>query len=276
MSKKVFIRTLLVFLPLLCFIPYAGTRETCKSEACVLLESQCYISSIAAVDKASMNKPFKQFVKKYIRRNREELYYTRLRSGSPFAVIDSVFNRYGLPVQLKYLAVIESDLKCNAVSRVGAAGPWQLMPRTAELLGLKVTRGRDERTHYSKSTKAAALYLRDLYGEFGDWLLVLAAYNCGPGPVHEAIRKSGSRNFWVLQYFLPAESREHVKKFIAAHYYFEGHGSETTLTRAERRNVSEIRVKGHAISVRTANYSGDGNDLLRYFYAGNTPITVEN
>ena len=107
------------------------------------------------------------------------------------------------------------------------------MPVTARLLGLKVTRKRDERTNYIKSTNAAALYLTDLYDQFGDWLLVIAAYNCGPGNVLKAIARSGSRNFWDLQYFLPAESRNHVKKFIGTHYIFEGQGGLTTLTKKE-------------------------------------------
>ncbi|HWK05133.1 MAG TPA: lytic transglycosylase domain-containing protein [Puia sp.] len=181
-----------------------------------------------------LNKNVSQFVTNYIHDNRQELYTIRQRSRSPFAMIDSVFRRYKLPVQLKYLAVIESDLKATAVSRVGATGPWQLMPQTAQQLGLKVSQANDERKQYYKSTKAAALYLKDLYSEFGDWLLVLAAYNGGPGPVYRAIHKSGSRNFWNLQGYLPAESRVHVKKFIAAHYYFEGQGSVTTSTRTER------------------------------------------
>ena len=91
----------------------------------------------------------------------------------------------------------------------------------------------DERTHFYKSTVAAAKYLRDLHRLFDDWLLVIAAYNCGPGPVYKAIKKSGSRNFWKLQHFLPAETRDHVKKFISTHYYYEGKGSIATLTKAE-------------------------------------------
>jgi membrane-bound lytic murein transglycosylase D len=148
-------------------------------------------------------------------------------------MIDSVFRKYDLPVELKYLAVIESELNPKATSRVGAVGPWQFMPGTAKVLGLKISRKYDERTNFKKSTKAAAIYLRDLYSTYGDWLLVLAAYNCGPAPVNSAIRKSGSRNFWKLQYFLPAESRKHVKKFIATHYYFEGTGSVVTHTKTE-------------------------------------------
>jgi membrane-bound lytic murein transglycosylase D len=156
---------------------------------------------------------------------------------------------------MKYLAVIESDLKTTAVSRVGAKGMWQLMPGTARDLGLKVTKKYDERTHAYKSTVAAAKYLRDLYAEYGDWLLVLAAYNGGPGKVNYAIRKSGSRNFWVLQHYLPAESRGHVKRFIGTHYYFEGKGSITTLTKAEA-NAYKKAVAEYAALQQAANTEG--------------------
>jgi membrane-bound lytic murein transglycosylase D len=181
------------------------------------------------------------FVKKYIKNSVECLISAKKRSLIPFSIIDSVFNRYNLPVELKYLAVIESELKPAALSRVGARGPWQLMPGTAQDLGLKITRQCDERVNYYKSTGAAAKYLRDLYAQFGDWLLVLAAYNAGPKPVYAAIRESGSKNFWILQNYLPAESRDHVKKFIATHYYFEGRGSETTLTRSENREYKKTK-----------------------------------
>jgi len=134
---------------------------------------------------------------------------------------------------LKYLAVIESRLHTSAVSWAGAVGPWQLMPATARILGLRVNHKVDERTNYIKSTHAAAKYLNSLYDQFGDWLLVIAAYNGGAGNVLKAIRKSGSRNFWDLQYYLPAESRNHVKKFIGTHYIFEGQGGLTTLTKKE-------------------------------------------
>jgi hypothetical protein len=95
------------------------------------------------------------------------------------------------------------------------------MAATARDLGLKVNGRRDERTNYYKSTKAAALYLRDLHNEFKDWLLVLAAYNAGPAPVYRAIHRSHSRNFWALERYLPAESRQHVKRFIATAWYFD-------------------------------------------------------
>lgn len=180
-----------------------------------------------------LNRHATEFVNNYISRNGDDLAKIRSRSRQSFTTIETVFKKYKLPAELKYLAVIESELKPSAVSKVGAAGVWQLMPETAKILGLQVTAQNDERKQFGKSTKAAALYLRDLHTEFDDWLLVISAYNCGPGPVYTAIHKSGSRNFWKLQRYLPAESRDHVKKFIATHYYFEGKGSETTLTKAE-------------------------------------------
>jgi len=166
------------------------------------------------------------FVKVYTRANREDLLVVKHRSEVPFYIIDSVFRRANLPAQLKYLAVVESELKPTALSSVGAKGPWQLMPGTARLFGLKVNKKVDERTDYYKSTRAAAKYLRDLHRRFGDWLLVMAAYNGGPTPVYRAIRKSHSKDFWTLQQYLPPESRTYVKKFIATTWYFEG--SEST------------------------------------------------
>ncbi len=204
-----------------------------------------------AINKVKLNKNAVKFVNNYIKKNNDELLEIKERSKAPFKTMDLVFAKYKLPLQLKYLAVIESELKPTAVSRVGAVGPWQLMPETAKILGLKVSARNDERKQFVKSTNAAALYLRDLYTEYGDWLLVMAAYNCGPGPVNSAIRKSGSHNFWALQSYLPEESRDHVKKFIATHYFFEGNGSETTLTKAEniRHNkmISALSAKAKGI-----------------------------
>jgi len=164
----------------------------------------------------------KQFVSNYIQENEKNLYKIGQRSSSPFIIIDSVFKGYELPAQLKYLAVVESELNSRAVSKVGAAGPWQLMPATARILGLKINSRHDERKDYYKSTRAAARYLKDLHKKYGDWLLVFAAYNAGEGNVDAAINKSGSRNFWKLNRYLPEETREYVKKFIATCYYFEG------------------------------------------------------
>lgn len=178
--------------------------------------------SAEVVAKKQQRKEQHKFTAGYIKENNESLSKIKKKSASSFRMMDRVFTKYGLPTELKYLAVVESELKPTAVSRVGAVGLWQLMPETAQVLGLKITAKYDERTNYYASTRAAAIYLKDLHTEFGDWLLVLAAYNAGPGPVYKAIKKSGSRDFWQLQYYLPKETRMHVKKFIATHYYFEG------------------------------------------------------
>lgn len=143
-----------------------------------------------------------------------------------FSLIDNILSQYGLPRELKYLAVIESNLQAGATSWVGARGPWQFMPYTAKEYGLSVNSYLDERTDYFKSTHAAAKYLLYLYKDLKDWLLVIAAYNGGPGRVYSAIQKSGSRNFWELQYYLPQESRNHVKKFIATHFIMEARGND--------------------------------------------------
>jgi len=193
-------------------------------------------TSATAAPKVYMNARVEKYASNYIKNNSEALLMVKGRSVNCFDMMDSVFTSYGLPKELKYLAVVESELNPNALSHVGAAGPWQLMPATARLLGLKVTRKYDERKYFKKSTIAAARYIKDLYGEFGDWLLVLAAYNGGPGPVYKAIRKSGSHNYWKLQAFLPAETRGHIKRFISIHYFFEGNGSVTTLTKTEMNN----------------------------------------
>ncbi len=202
---------------------------------------------LANTPKIQMNPHVVKFVSDYNKRNDECLQKIKARSPYYFMIMDSVFCRYHLPIELKYLAVIESELRAKAVSRVGAVGPWQLMAATARDLSLKVKGRYDERTNCYKSTVAAAKYLKDLHSQFGDWLLVIAAYNSGPGKVLSAIKRSGSHNFWALQKFLPPETRGHVKRFIATHYYFEGYGSITTLTKKEsdtyRNAVSEFIVK---------------------------------
>jgi membrane-bound lytic murein transglycosylase D len=149
--------------------------------------------------------------------------------GKPyFDMMDGILTQYNLPKELKYLAVIESFLKTNARSSAGAVGPWQFMPATARTMGLRISKKYDERRDFTKSTHAASKYLTNLYALYGDWLLVIAAYNGGPGKVDAAIRKSGSRDFWTLQRYLPVESKNHVKKFIATHYMMEGQGGITT------------------------------------------------
>lgn len=223
-----------------------------------------FLASVSGTNGAKLNPRAISYVQDFMIQNKQEM--DEMSLGRPyFRLIDGILTQYGLPSELKYLAVIESNLRPTALSWAGAVGPWQLMPATARVLGLKVNRKVDERKNYYKSTKAAAVYLRDLYTELGDWLLVIAAYNGGTANVYRAIKKSNSRDFWQLQYYLPAESRNHVKKFIGTQYTFEGQGSVTTLTKQEatdqlsgsamyvfNRNLNKEELAG----AKTMNVSG--------------------
>ena len=185
------------------------------------------------------------FVQDYMARHSKGLKKMKDWGRPYFDMMDAVLTQYGLPKELKYLAVIESHLEASAVSWAGAVGPWQFMPATARRYGLIVNRQYDERTDYVKSTHAASKMLKDLFRIYGDWLLVIAAYNGGPGNVNAAIRRSGSRDFWTLQYRLPNESKDHVKKFISTHYIMEGEGGITTLTKME---VNEARINNGVLT----------------------------
>jgi len=162
------------------------------------------------------------FAKEYVKKNTWGLEKLKKRSQSKLSIINSVFSKYNIPRELKYMAIVESNLNTDTVcNSTGATGIWQLMPVTACELGLKITDEVDERLYVYKSSAAAAKYLKQLYSEFGDWLLVVAAYNSGPVKVTRAINLSGYRNFWQLQNFLPAETRNHVKRFVSMLYFFE-------------------------------------------------------
>ena len=134
-------------------------------------------------------------------------------------IFEQALESYGLPLELKYLPVIESALNPNAVSRVGATGLWQFMLATGKQYGLEVNTLYDERRDPLKSSNAAAHYLSDLYKIFGDWNLVIAAYNCGPENINKAIhRAGGSKDYWEIYPYLPRETRGYVPAFIAANY----------------------------------------------------------
>ena len=175
-----------------------------------------------------------KYVDRYLNENSEILDQIKERNSDQLKTIQQILVKRGLPEGLMYLAIVESELKNRATSRAGAAGIWQLMPETARSLGLQVNAKTDQRRHFYQSSVAAANYLKALYKQFDDWLLVVAAYNCGAGNVSKAIKQSGSREFWKLQRFLPAETSSHVKHFIATHFYYEDNGSMVTLTKKER------------------------------------------
>lgn len=142
-----------------------------------------------------------------------------------FPIFERVFEEEGLPKEIKYLSIVESALDPHAVSRVGATGPWQFMHATAKFHGLEMNRHMDERKDPVASSRAAARYLNELHERFGDWLLAIASYNCGPGNLLKAIKRSGldHPDYWAIQPFLPKETRNYVPAFIAMLYMLEYH-----------------------------------------------------
>ncbi len=186
---------------------------------------------------ARLNPMAVTFVRNYIAKNGKGFLKMKEWGKGYLSMMDEVLTKHGLPGELKYIAVIESGLKLNAGSRSGAIGPWAFMPAAAKQYGLRTGKN-DERLDYYKSTHAAARLLTDLYQRYGDWLLVIAAYNSGPGNVDKAIwRAGGSKDFWTIQHYLPNETMNHVKKFIGTHYIFEGEGGVTTLTKKETKDL---------------------------------------
>ena len=170
-----------------------------------------------------MEMPYNNVVQKFIDRYSNELRNAVgiMLGASNFymPIFEQALETYSLPLELKYLPVIESGLNPKAVSRVGATGLWQFMLATAKNYGLEINSLLDERCDPIKSSYAAANYLSDLYRIFGDWNLVIAAYNCGPDKLTQAIhRAGGSKDYWKIYPYLPRETRGYVPAFIAANY----------------------------------------------------------
>lgn len=160
----------------------------------------------------------------YADRRRDLVRYMMGMADLYFPLFEQILDQYDLPLELKYLAVVESALNPRALSRVGAAGLWQFMLPTGKLYGLEINSLIDERLDPYASTHAACRYFKDMYATFGDWHLVLASYNCGPGNVNKAIRRAGGRtNFWDIFPYLPKETRSYVPLFIAATYIMTYH-----------------------------------------------------
>ena len=185
------------------------------------------LAEIPSVVDLTYNRIVKNYINVYSRKRREQVRVMLGLSDYYFPLFEEIFDLYGIPYEIKYLAVIESALNPRAVSRVGAVGTWQFMYRTGLHYGLTINSLVDQRRDPIASTHAAARFLVDLYRIYNDWTMALAAYNCGPGNVNKAIRRSGGRrNFWDIYYYLPRETRGYVPAFIAATYtmnYYEEH-----------------------------------------------------
>ena len=196
-----------------------------------VFEESTYIErlrQLPTIMELAHNDVVQQFIDRYSGRLRRSVSIMLGAQNFYMPIFEQALESYGLPLELKYLPVIESALNPKAVSRVGATGLWQFMLATGKQYGLEVNSLVDERKDPIKSSYAAAHYLKDLYRIFGDWNLVIAAYNCGPENINRAIRRSGGkRDYWLIYPYLPKETRGYVPAFIAANYamtYYCEHG----------------------------------------------------
>ncbi len=191
------------------------------------------LSRIPSVMELAYNDIVQRFIDRYSGRLRYSVSYLLGAANFYIPIFEEALEAYQLPLELKYLPIIESALNPKAVSRAGAAGLWQFMPGTGKQYGLELNSLVDERRDPVKSSYAAARYLRDLYKIFGDWNLVIAAYNCGPENINKAIRRyraakgrtqedetitAADKDYWQIYPYLPAETRGYVPAFIAANY----------------------------------------------------------
>ena len=186
------------------------------------LPDSVYINRLQNLDSyipLPYNESVKKFINFYLNRRKGQVSIMMGLTNYYFPLFEEALARYNLPAELKYLPIIESALNPKIVSRAGASGLWQFMHGTAKMYGLEINSYIDERNDPVKSTDAAARYLRDLYAIYGDWHVVIAAYNCGPGNINKAVRRSGGKqSYWDIYARLPKETRGYVPIFIAANY----------------------------------------------------------
>lgn len=207
------------------FSQYRGVDEFPRN-----LPDSVYISRLQGIQQViamSYNSMVKDVIKFYTEKRRDQVEMMLGLSAYYFPIFEEALDRYNMPLELKYLPVIESALNPKAISRAGANGLWQFMFNTGRQLGLEISSFVDERRDPVKSTEAAVKYLWQLYQTYNDWYLAIAAYNCGPGNLDRAIKRSGGkRSFWEIYYYLPRETRGYVPAFVAASYvmnYYKEH-----------------------------------------------------
>ena len=193
------------------------------------------------------NNAVRSYIEMYAMRKRELLSRVMAMAQLYFPMIEQQLDKYNIPLEMKYLSIIESALNPRIRSRAGAAGLWQFMYTTGKLYDLKVTSYVDERCDPYKSTVAACQYLRFLYDMFGDWELVLAAYNSGPGSVNKAIRRSGGKKtYWEIRPYLPLETQGYVPAFIAVNYvmrYTAEHNLYSSIPKHTYFEVDTVKIK---------------------------------
>jgi membrane-bound lytic murein transglycosylase D len=191
----------------------------------------------------------RNFINQYLSGRWSPLRNVLALSKYYFPIIEEELHAAGLPLELRYLPIIESNLSIRATSRMGAVGLWQFMPATGKNLGLEINSLVDERCDVLKSTRAACKFLAYLYKVYGDWTLAIAAYNCGPGNVNRAIARAGAncKTYWDIYDFLPRETRGYVPKFIAAAYAYTYHEAHNITAAATPDCINTDTVMVHRV-----------------------------
>lgn len=234
-------------------IDFSASENECNSGQNVVCPDTVYRNRLYCLPsemELSFNRVVRSYIEMYAVRRREQVAFMLTLGDYYFPLFEEMLDRYDIPLELKYLPVIESALNPVAVSRMGATGLWQFMLKTGQGYGLEVNSLVDERRDPYKSTEAAVRYLKDLYSIYGDWNLVIAAYNCGPGNVNKAIARSGGKqDYWEIYYYLPRETRGYVPAFIAANYimkyYAEHHICPVKLNNFQALDTVHVNQEIH-------------------------------
>ncbi|WP_317624065.1 lytic transglycosylase domain-containing protein [Reichenbachiella carrageenanivorans] len=245
------IKHFLLFLGLIVSFPILAQKDATLDQfpevSYELMEDR--LSCIEGSIPLEYNERIKAFIDYFTIRDREYTKSVLANKNVFFPIFEAELAKRGMPDELKYLSIVESGLRPNAMSRVGAAGLWQFMPATGKSYGLAQSWYIDERMDPFEATEAACRYLKALYNMFGDWELALAAYNTGPGNVRKAIRRSGyQKTFWDIYNYLPRETRSYVPQFVAMIYtlnYLDEHNF----------NLEEIEMN-HLMDHDTVHVSG--------------------
>lgn len=214
------------------------------------------------------NPVLEKVIHSYLKRHKKSMENMMALSTYYFPMFEQGLDKHNIPLEIKYLAIVESSLNPRARSRVGATGLWQFMFPTAKMHGLDVSSYVDERMDPVKATNAAAEYLSTLYRMFGDWDLVLASYNSGPGNVSKAIRRSGgATDYWALRPYLPRETAGYVPAFLATMYVFEyaqEHGFQIPRPQITYFETDTIRTKRMLTFDQVADITGVDKEMLQF------------
>ncbi len=230
------------------------------------------------------NNAVRSYIEMYAVRKRATVARMLGLSKMYFPMIEEILDRKKIPLELKYLAIVESALNPTARSRAGAMGLWQFMYGTGKMMGLKISSYVDERCDPVKSTEAACDYIQFLYDMFGDYQMVLAAYNGGPGTVSKAIRRSGGKNtYWEIRPYLPRETQGYVPAFIAVNYvmtHWEEHNLYAAVPKITYADVDTVNIKQELSFQQIAKVLNMSVDEIRYlnpcFKRGTVPHSEEN